>query len=202
MRHQKIFNNIILSSRIFYGGSFGENANKYLLGGVQNSVFSSTNNENNSDNPLAIYSGVDNSSILFSKFIDLRGFDFNKFYGEKVLLLSSEIRIPIIKSLFNNNATSEFLNNLQIVGFFDLGSSWNDNSPFSSKSDVNTWIIKEPGSVFQAEIENSKNPWLASYGFGLRSLIMDYYIKLDIAKPIEDYKTGSSKIHFSIGYSF
>ena len=202
MHHQKIFNNIILSSRIFYGGSFGENAKKYLLGGVQNSVFSSTNNDNNSDNPLAIYSGIDNSSILFSEFIDLRCFDFNKFYGEKVLLLSSEIRIPIIKSLFNNNATSEFLNNLQIIGFFDLGSSWNDNSPFSSKSDVNTWIIKEPGSVFQAEIENSKNPWLASYGFGLRSLIMDYYIKLDIAKPIEDYKTGNSKIHFSIGYSF
>lgn len=202
MHHQKILNNVILSSRIFYGGSFGENANKYLLGGVKNSVFSSTNNDKNPDNPLDIYSGVDNSSILFSEFIDLRGYDFNKFYGEKVLLISSEIRLPVIKSLFNNDVSSEFLNNLQIIGFFDLGSSWNDNSPFSAKSDVNTWIIKEPGSVFQAEIENSKNPWLASYGIGFRSLIMDYYIKLDIAKPIEDYKTGNSKFHFSIGYSF
>ena len=104
----------------------------------------------------------------------------NKFNGEKVLLLSSVLRIPLVKTLFNNEVSSEFLNNFQLIGFFDLGSSWNENSPFSSQSDVNTWIIKEPGSVFQAEIENSKNPWLASYGFGIRSLITDYYIKLDI----------------------
>ena len=185
----------------FYGGSFGNNPNKYILGGVQNSIFSSTN-EDTPNNPLAISSGIDNSTILFSKFVDLRGYDFNKFNGEKVLLLSSELRIPLVKTLFNNEVSSEFLNNFQLIGFFDLGSSWDENSPFSSQSDVNTWIIKEPGSVFQAEIENSKNPWLASYGFGIRSLITDYYIKLDIAKPIEDYTTGKTKIHFSIGYSF
>ena len=111
-------------------------------------------------------------------------------------------KIPLVKALFNNEVSSEFLNNFQLISFFDLGSSWDENSPFSSQSDVNTWIIKEPGSVFQAEIENSKNPWLASYGFGIRSLITDYYIKLDIAKPIEDYTVGKTKIHFSIGYSF
>ena len=201
IHHQKISNHIILSSRVFYGGSFGDNPNKYILGGVQNSIFSSTN-EDTPNNPLAIASGVDNSTILFSKFVDLRGYDFNKFNGKKVLLLSSELRIPLVKTLFNNEVSSEFLNNFQLIGFFDLGSSWDENSPFSIQSDVNTWIIKEPGSVFQAEIENSKNPWLASYGFGIRSLITDYYIKLDIAKPIEDYTTGKTKIHFSIGYSF
>ena len=96
------------------------------------------------------------------------------------------------------------LNDLLLFGvnFFDLGSSWNINSPFSSKNDVNTWYIREPGSVFQAEIENSKNPWLASYGFGIRSFIMDYFIKLDVAKPIEDYRLGQTKFHLSIGYSF
>ena len=52
------------------------------------------------------------------------------------------------------------------------------------------------------EIENSKNPWLASYGFGIRSFVMDYFIKLDIAKPIEDYQVGNTKYHLSIGYSF
>ena len=98
--------------------------------------------------------------------------------------------------------SSSFLNSLQVAGFFDLGSSWNINSPFSKKSDVNTWIIKEPGSVFQAEIENSKNPWLASYGLSFRSFITDYYIKIDLAKPIEDYQIKNTKYHISFGYSF
>ena len=64
-------------------------------------------------------------------------------------------------------------------------------------------LIQHADSLLRhAKIENSKNPWLASYGFGIRSLITDYYIKLDIAKPIEDYTIGKTKIHFSIGYSF
>ena len=108
----------------------------------------------------------------------------------------------MIKTVIGKSITSKFLNNLQLIGFFDLGSSWNINSPFSSKNDVNTWYIREPGSVFQAEIENSKNPWLASYGFGIRSFIMDYFIKLDVAKPIEDYQIKSTKYHISFGYSF
>ena len=31
---------------------------------------------------------------------------------------------------------------------------------------------------------------------------MDYFIKLDVAKPIEDYRLGQTKFHLSIGYSF
>ena len=112
------------------------------------------------------------------------------------------MRVPVIKTLIGSSVSSSFLNSLQIAGFFDLGSSWNINSPFSNKSDVNTWIIKEPGSVFQAEIENSKNPWLASYGISVRSFISDYYVKIDLAKPIEDYQIKSTKFHISFGYSF
>ena len=36
----------------------------------------------------------------------------------------------------------------------------------------------------------------------IRSFVMDYFIKLDIAKPIEDYQVGNTKYHLSIGYSF
>ena len=199
--HQPITDDIILSSRLFYGNSFGENPNKYLLGGVKNSLINNIDNKGIND-PLLISNGYNNYNYIFGEYIDLRGYNFNKFDGYKVLVLNTELRVPVIKTLIGSSVSSSFLNSLQIAGFFDLGSSWNINSPFSNKSDVNTWIIKEPGSVFQAEIENSKNPWLASYGISVRSFISDYYVKIDLAKPIEDYQIKSTKFHISFGYSF
>ena len=199
--HQKISENIIFSSRLYYGNSFGENPYKYILGGVKNSLIRQFEDKGIND-PLLISNGYNNYNFIFGEYINLRGFTFNKFDGYKVLVLNSELRIPLIKTLSGMNVSSSFLNSLQIAGFFDLGSSWNINSPFSKKSDVNIWFIKEPGSVFQAEIENSKNPWLASYGISLRSFITDYYIKIDFAKPIEDYMIKNTKYHISFGYSF
>lgn len=199
--HQKISENLFFASKIFYGNSFGNNPFKYFLGGVKNSI-SNTSDDKGINDPLLVVNGYNNNNFIFGEYINLRGYNFNKFDGYKVLVLNSELRVPLVKFISGKSASSSFLNSLQFVGFFDLGSSWNVNSPFSKNNDVNTWIIKEPGSVFQAEIENSKNPWLASYGFGIRSFITDYYIKLDIAKPIEDYQIGNTKYHISFGYSF
>lgn len=199
--HQRISENLFFASKIFYGNSFGNNPFKYFLGGVKNSL-SNTSEDKGINDPLRVVNGNNNNNFIFGEYINLRGYNFNKFDGHKVLTLNSELRIPLLKFISGKSLSSSFLNSLQLVGFFDLGSSWNVNSPFSKNNDVNTWIIKEPGSVFQAEIENSKNPWLASYGFGLRSFITDYYIKLDIAKPIEDYQIGNTKYHISFGYSF
>ena len=199
--HQPISENIIFSSRLYYGNSFGENPYKYMLGGVKNSLIRKFEDKGVND-PLLISNGFNNHNFIFGEYINMRGYDFNKFDGYKVLVLNSEFRIPLVKALTGLNVSSSFLNSLQVAGFFDIGSSWNTNSPFSNKSDVNTWIIKEPGSVFQAEIENSKNPWLASYGISLRSFITDYYVKIDIAKPVEDYQVKDTKFHISFGYSF
>ena len=199
--HQPISENIIFSSRLYYGNSFGENPYKYMLGGVKNSLIRKFEDKGVND-PLLVSNGFNNYNFIFGEYINMRGYDFNKFDGYKVMVLNSEFRIPLVKALTGLNVSSSFLNSLQVAGFFDLGSSWNINSPFSNKSDVNTWIIKEPGSVFQAEIENSKNPWLASYGISLRSFITDYYVKIDIAKPVEDYQVKDTKFHISFGYSF
>ena len=199
---QKIHKQITLATKFYYGKFFGNNPKNYLLGGIKNSLFGNNSENKGSDDPLKINSGYDNSNILFSEFYNLRGYNFNKFHGNEILALTTELRIPIIKYLFNRQISSSFLENLQLVSFFDIGSSWTGKSPFNTENNINIWIINEPGSVFEAEIVNSKNPWLSSFGWGLRSLIMDYYIKIDFSKPIEDYKVGKPKLHFSIGYSF
>ena len=199
--YQKIHKEITLASKLYYGNFFGNNPKYFLLGGVKNSLFSKKE-ENAKYDPLSISSGIDNSNVLFTEFHNLRGYNYNKFQGNQILKLTTELRVPIIKYLFNREVSSSFLQNLQLISFFDIGSSWSGKSPFNTDNSINIWVINDPGSVFDAEVVNSKNPWLSSFGWGIQSLIMDYYVKIDFAKPIEDYKVGKPKLHFSIGYSF
>ena len=199
--YQKIHKEITLASKLYYGNFFGNNPKYFLLGGVKNSLFSKKE-ENAKYDPLSISSGIDNSNVLFTEFHNLRGYNYNKFQGNQILKFTTELRVPIIKYLFNREVSSSFLQNLQLISFFDIGSSWSGKSPFNTENSINIWVINDPGSVFDAEVVNSKNPWLSSFGWGIQSLIMDYYVKIDFAKPIEDYKVGKPKLHFSIGYSF
>ena len=41
-----------------------------------------------------------------------------------------------------------------------------------------------------------------SYGFGVRTTLLGYYIKMDVAYPYEDLKKGSAKFYVTLGYDF
>jgi hypothetical protein len=203
LRHyQKIHRELVLATRAFYGRFMGNNAQKYLIGGVNNWLFSHTNTSSTND-PLAVAPLQDNSNLLFTEYVtNLRGFNFNELNGTNALLFNVELRFPIVRYFYRGPISSNFLRNLLFVGFYDIGSSWTGNSPFSSENSVNTELIKNPGSPFQARIINFKNPWLQSYGFGLRTVILGYYMKFDLAYPITDYQVQNPRLFVSLGYDF
>ncbi len=198
----KIHKELVFATRIFYGIFFGNDPQSFLLGGMDNWFFNSSNTQG-TDNPLNIQPNEDNSQILFSKYVtSLRGFDYATFYGENALLFNAELRFPPVRYFYNGPISSNFLKNLMLVGFFDIGSAWTGVSPFQRDNSVNTEIIKREGSPFQAEIKNFRNPWLSSYGTGLRTVILGYYMKFDVAWPIENYKVGKTKFYVTLGYDF
>ncbi|MEK6481115.1 translocation protein TolB [Catalinimonas sp. 4WD22] len=202
VRHyQKLYRDITFATRVFYGNFFGNNAQKYLLGGMSNWLFFNTDRQEEND-PLAIERNVDNSNILFTQFTDLRGFNYNKFNGTDVLTFTAELRLPIIRFFHRGPIASNFFRNLEFVGFYDIGSSWTGTSPFSEKNSLNTEVI-EDGGPFRAEISNFKNPWLMSYGAGVRTVLLGYYLKFDMAYPIEDGIIGEKpKFYLTLGYDF
>jgi len=203
LRHyQKIHKELIFATRIFYGRFFGNDPQSYLLGGMDNWFFNKSNTEGK-DNPLFLPPNVDNSQILFSEYVtSLRGFDYATFYGENALLFNAELRFPVVRYFYNGPISSNFLKNLLFTGFFDVGSAWSGVSPFQRDNSVNTVILKNAGSPFQAEIQNFKNPWLSSYGAGLRTVVLGYYMKFDVAWPIENYEVGKVKFYVTLGYDF
>lgn len=203
LRHyQKIHKELVFATRLFYGRYWGANPQKYLLGGMDNWLFNKTNDTGQGD-PLKQTVGYDNSNILYAEYVtSLRGFDYNTFNGENSLLFNAELRIPIIRYMTRGPISSNFLRNLQFIGFYDIGSAWTGSSPFATENSVNTEILAPPGSPFKARIQNFKNPWLSSYGFGVRTVLLGYYVKFDIAYPIEDLVRKDPKFLLTLGYDF
>jgi len=200
--YQKIHREFVFATRVFYGRFFGPNQQKYLLGGLNNWLFNKTNITGPND-PMLNQPLRDNSNQLFMEFLTpLRGFNYNTFNGSNALLVNFELRFPIVRYFVRGPITSNFFRNLLFVGYYDIGSAWTGKSPFATENSVNTELIKSEGSPFQARIQNFKNPWLSSYGLGLRTVLLGYYIKFDLAYPIEDYEVGKPRFFVSLGYDF
>ncbi|QSE97934.1 TolB-like translocation protein [Fulvivirga lutea] len=201
LRHyQKLHREIVLAFRGFYGTFFGRAPKTYLLGGVDNWILRDQN-EDGRDNPLQNDSERTNPDLLFVEYATaLRGFDYAEFYGNNVLMFNAELRVPIVRYLSGGPISSNFFRNLQFTGFFDIGSAWSGKSPFSDDNSISNVTIEEGG--FQIDLRNFQNPWLYSYGVGFRTMILGYYMKLDVAWPVEDFVTQDVRYQVSLGYDF
>lgn len=199
VRHyQKLHRTLVLAGRAYYGKFFGRFHHNFLLGGMDNWMFS---NRIASSTPYFPEVSKENNELYFSEFVtSVRGFDFNTFHGTDVLLFNLELRLPVAGFFSNAPVRSTFLRNLQFVGFLDVGSAWTGASPFSSDNNISTVVRGD--NVFQAEIKTFRSPWLTGYGTGLRSVMFGYYMKFDLAWPIEDNRAGSSKFYVSLGHDF
>jgi Tol biopolymer transport system component len=201
IRHyQKIYKEIVLAVRGFAGSFFGNAPKQYALGGMDN-WFGNHINSTGIGNPLASRSGAFNSNLIFTEFAtNLRGFDYATLYGNNVLLANAELRIPLIRALAGGPVTSNFFRNMQLVGFYDIGTSWSGPPPFNSGGSVRRkQVVSGP---FEVQLNEYLNPWLYSYGCGLRSVMLGYYLKFDVAWPVENFQTKEPKLMVTLGYDF
>lgn len=201
VRHyQKVYKEITFAVRVYAGSFFGKAPQKYMLGGIDNWVAPNFN-YSGKQNPLVNATNAYNENLLFSEFAtDLRGFDYATQFGNNVALANLEFRVPIVRALASGPVSSSFFRNLQFVSFYDIGSSWNGAIPIGNSNEGLLRTVKQP--PFTVEIKEYINPWLYSYGAGLRSTIFGYFIKLDLAWPVVNYKILDPRLQFSLGFDF
>jgi len=189
-----------LALRASYGQFFGSAPKKYMLGGIDNWLFNTTD-RTNANSPLKVERQVDNSDVLFNRYVmNMRGFQYNTQFGERYLLFNAELRFPIAQYLYKGTIGSAFLRNLQLITFVDAGSAWNGSNPFGTDNSISTQKINEP--PFSAVVTNYRSPFLVSYGGGIRSLLIGYYMKLDVAWGVRDNLVQSPMLHFTLGHDF
>jgi hypothetical protein len=204
IRHyQKIYKEIVFAVRGYGGTFFGRSPKKYLLGGMDNWFFNSTRKDGRTSegepNPLG-YPG-ENQDILFVEFAtSLRGFDYATLFGNSVLMANAEFRVPLIRALSSGPISSNFLRNMQFIAFYDIGTSWSGKPPFNSENSVSyEEIVNGP---FKAQLKNYLNPWLYSYGLGMRTVMLGYYMKFDLAWPVENYEVSKPRFYVTLGFDF
>lgn len=207
VRHyQKIYREIVIAVRGFTGTFFGNSPKKYLLGGMDNWTFNRIN-YTGLQNPLRSADGTFNENILFTEFAtNLRGFDYATLYGSSVAVGNVELRVPLIRALSNGPIASNFFRNLQFTAFYDIGTSWTGPIPINSRNSVRKRVVPEDptesGGPFVIEINEYLNPWLYSYGVGFRTLMLGYYMKFDLAWPVENYTVKDPRLSITLGFDF
>jgi Tol biopolymer transport system component len=209
-RYQKIHRNISIVFRGSYGTMFGAKPRSFSLGGIPNNVILSADLDRKGPEDPFYYdpnapgaASVDRTDWMLHRFVGpLRGFNNNKLFGQNYLLGNVELRFPIIKYFYRGNINNNFFRNLQIIGFYDIGTSWTGAGPFTEENSINTETISAP--PFNIKVINFRQPFLVGYGTGLRSTILGFNTKIDVAWGQQDnlILENSPRVYLSLGLDF
>ncbi len=180
-----------LAIRAAAATSFVSVRNLFFLGGVDNWLFPSTNE----NIPLPQSDDFAYQTLA----ANMRGFRQNIRNGNSYALINTELRVPIF-TYFSRRIRSPFFRNFQIVGFFDLGTAWEGPDPFSEESPLNTVVIRQDNT--RIKVNYFRDPVVAGYGGGIRALLFGYFLKLDVAWGIETRVVQDPILYFSMGTDF
>lgn len=193
-RHYTIIHrNMIWANRLAAGTSFGPEKLIHIMGGVDNE-FSPRLDQST---PIA----TENNYIFQTLVTNMRGFFQNVRNGNSFAVLNSELRWPFVSYLANRPIRNDFLNNLMVIGFTDIGTAWNGPDPWDPENAINTRTVPL-GSGGTIVLDAQKNPIVVGTGFGLRSRLFGYYVRADWAWGIEDGVVLPSIFYVSLSTDF
>ena len=130
--------------------------------------------------------------------LNLRGHKQNIANGNNNVVLNSEFRLPLLTTFINRPINNAFLRNLQLVQFTDLGAAWN------GKFDQ----LRRPSEVYglppvQVIIKSGGvGPFVGGYGFGARSTLLGYFLRVDAGWPMGGFFSGKPQWYFALGLDF
>lgn len=182
----KIHRQITWCNRIAGGNSLGTDRLIFYLGGVDNWINPSFNNNINIVKPEQY--GFQTIAT------NMRGWKQNIRNGNNFVVFNSELRIPVIRYLINHPLRSDFLNNFQVIGFTDVGMAWYGTNPTSKENTENTVTYQQQGTNVIVTVIDQKNPLVGGVGFGFRSRLLGYFIRLDLGWGVDDWQLQKNKV--------
>ena len=192
-------NKTVLALRSTAAASFGTMKMLYSLGGMENWMFPRFNETI----PLP-----DAKKFTYQMLAaPLRGFQNNIRNGSNFALINAELRIPVTEYLSRTPPSNVMLRNLQLVAFYDVGTAWQGLSPFSKDNPLNTTTI-DPGtggavvSPVRVRVNYYRRPIVQGLGFGLRTVFLGYFIRMDYAWGVETGDLQTPMVYLSLGMDF
>ena len=187
----KIYRNFIWALRAAGDFSWGKEKIIYYLGGVDGWIGPKFNNNNT---PAA-----DQTYAFQSLAVNMRGYNQNIANGNNAVVINNEFRFPVFATLLNKPINNAFIRNFQLVQFIDLGTAWNGNyNGITRPSEV----YDNGGPVTVKVDAGGLGPFAGGYGFGARSTLLGYFMKLDCGWPMKGVFKGRPILYFALGLDF
>jgi len=196
--YTRIHRTLIWANRFAASGSFGRSPLIYYLGSVDNwiNIFQQripTFNE-------SVDIDYSRNYAYQALATNLRGFSQNIRNGSNFAVINTELRWPIFRYLVGHPLSSAFLNNFQVVGFADVGSAWTGLHPFTDQNAWNTEVITN--GPITITLDANRDPIVAGYGFGVRSRLLGYFVRLDWAWGVENMEVQPRIFYLSLSLDF
>jgi hypothetical protein len=130
--------------------------------------------------------------------VHMRGFKQNVANGNNVIVINSEVRLPVFSTFFNKPVNNAVLRNFQLVQFFDLGNAWNGKFKGMERPSV---IYGNPPVTVRIKA-GGIGPLAGGYGFGARSTLLGYFLRLDAAWQMNGFFRGKPIWYVAMGLDF
>ncbi|MCB0738389.1 MAG: PD40 domain-containing protein [Bacteroidetes bacterium] len=191
--YQKLFRTLTWCNRFAMGSSgLGNGKVVYFLGGTEKWM------SPRFEQDIAVDEEV--NFLYKSLAANLRGYPQNTRNGASYMVLNSELRWPLFRFFSNKPLKSKFMENFQVIGFVDAGTAFNGYSPFDENNAFDKRIINS--KPLRIEVSTLRDPIIAGYGYGVRSTVLGYYIRLDRAWNSEVGIEPEKLWYVSLGFDF
>ena len=203
-----IYRNVIWAVRAAGDFSWGSQKVVYYLGGVDGWIKFGANQKTDDEGNITYrYFNPENRPDPRANYayqalaVNMRGFTQNVANGNNAVVINSEIRMPVFSTLLNRPINNALLRNFQLVQFVDLGTAWNGTYN----------AIQRPGITYRDPNQptvgvNIKaggiGPFAGGYGFGARSTLLGYFVKVDAAWEMNGFFQDKPKIYLALGLDF
>lgn len=195
--YKKIHRDFIFAARFGASTSFGKSKLLYYLGGVDNwTILNPTKQRFD----YSVNINTDESYVYQAVATNMRGFLQNARNGTSFIVLNNELRFPLFRYIANRPLNSALLNNFQIIGFADAGSAWSGISPLDDANAYKTEIVRR--GPITVVIDKNRWPVIFGYGFGLRTKVLGYFVRMDWAWGIDNYVILPRVFYLSLNLDF
>ena len=177
----RLARNYTVALRLAGGGSFGNNPQKFIIGGVDNWI-----NRTFEGGYVPLTNAED--FLFLQAGLPLRGYNYNAAIGSRYGLFNFEFRYPLFAFL----QAGPLPIGLQSIGgvmFFDAGSAWN------KERDLQLFTRDENGSVVSKDL-------LMGMGTGARIFFLAFLVRFDVAWAWNVKSFSPPKYYFSLGTDF
>lgn len=188
----EIHRNFIWATRFAADLSWGTRKLIYFLGGVDNWMIKPDIYGNRAPNP--------NENYAYQTLaVNMRGYKQNIRNGNNVMLINTELRLPVFTTFIDKPINSAFLRNFQLMTFVDLGTAWNEKLKFK---DANYTEYTTPEGVVIRIKDGFLGPFVGGYGFGARTTVLGYFARFDAGWPMTGFFRGKPQLTFALGVDF